>query len=111
MSRSCQEHRLASQAGAHISWAATIDRSARTAPARAALMDRFERQVDPDGVLDPAERARRAEHARQAHMKRMALASVPSRRKAKEARRRAVELDAAADAADAELGAGGGSVA
>jgi hypothetical protein len=37
-----------------------------TKPARQAFWDRFEREVDPDGRLDPAERARRADMARKA---------------------------------------------
>lgn len=41
--------------------------AARTEAARRAAMDRFEHQVDPRGVLDPAVRAQRAEHARKAH--------------------------------------------
>jgi hypothetical protein len=45
------------------------------------MLDKFERQVDPDGVLAPAERARRAEHARKAHFKRMALKSAHVRRR------------------------------
>ncbi|MGH9151355.1 MAG: hypothetical protein ACRD03_02890 [Acidimicrobiales bacterium] len=64
--------------GAHESWARTEDRSARTAKARAAFMAGFERQVDPDGVLSPDERARRAEHAKKAHFAR--LATKPRRR-------------------------------
>jgi hypothetical protein len=35
-------------------------------------MDRFERQVDPDGLLDPRERAVRAQHARRAYMSKLA---------------------------------------
>lgn len=31
-----------------------------TAPARAAFLDRFETEVDPEGVLPPNERAKRA---------------------------------------------------
>lgn len=38
-----------------------------TAPARKAFMSRFEREVDPEGVLDPKERAKRAEHAKSAY--------------------------------------------
>jgi hypothetical protein len=49
------------------------------APARAAFLDRFEREVDPAGVLDPAERARRAEHAKKAHFLRLALKSAQVR--------------------------------
>ena len=50
-----------------------------TAPARAAFLKRFEREVDPDGVLPEAERLRRAESARKAHFARLALASARAR--------------------------------
>lgn len=43
------------------------------------LLARFERDVDPDGVLDPVERRRRAESARKAHMSRLALKSSRAR--------------------------------
>jgi hypothetical protein len=66
--------------GAHEKWARTPDRSAATQAARTAFNDRFEREVDPDGTLPPAERAIRAEHARKAYFLRMAAASVKSRR-------------------------------
>lgn len=71
---------MRSQLGAHAQWARTDDRTARTAAARAAFYRRFENQVDPDGVLDPTERAKRAEHARQAYMLKLAMASVKARR-------------------------------
>lgn len=69
------------QIAAHESWARTTDRSARTANARKAMLDKFEKQVDPDGTLTPAERAKRAEHARKAHFKRLALKSAQARRR------------------------------
>jgi hypothetical protein len=47
---------------------------------QAALLAKFERQVDPEGRLTPEERRRRALHARRAHMARLALASARSRR-------------------------------
>lgn len=72
---------LRARIAAHESWARTEDRTARTAPARAAQMSRFEKQVDPDGTLDPAERARRAESARRAHFARLAYLSAKARRK------------------------------
>jgi hypothetical protein len=50
-----------------------------TAAARAAFLRRFEREADPDGVLEPAERARRAEHLRKAYFGRLALASSKAR--------------------------------
>lgn len=78
------ERSLRGQIAAHESWARSEDPSARTAPARKAALDRFEKQVDPDGVLTPSERAKRAEHARKAHFKRLALKSAKVRRQRKQ---------------------------
>jgi hypothetical protein len=44
-----------------------------TAPARAAFMAKFEDEVDPERVLPPSERAKRADHAMKAHMARIRL--------------------------------------
>ena len=44
-----------------------------------AFLDRFEREVDPDGTLDPAERAKRTEHARKAYFLSLALKSSMKR--------------------------------
>jgi hypothetical protein len=44
-----------------------------------AFLDRFEREVDPDATLDPAERARRAAHARKAYFLSLALKSSKKR--------------------------------
>ena len=44
-------------------------------------MARFEREVDPEGALPEVERKRRADHARKAHMARLALRSAQARRK------------------------------
>lgn len=46
----------------------------------AAFLARFEAQVDPDGLLSPAEREHRATMARKAHFQRLAIASVKARR-------------------------------
>lgn len=85
MSIPTSERRLAASIAAHESWANTPNRSARTAPARAALMAKFEAEVDPDGTLPPAERARRAESRRKAHFQRLALRSAQARRAGREA--------------------------
>ena len=98
---SVSDRSLAGSIAAHESWARTADRSARTAPARAALMARFERDVDPNGTLAPDERARRAENARKAYFQRLALKSARSRRKSR-------ELTEVAEVAEAELSALGG---
>jgi len=71
------------QIAAQVSWSRTTDRSARTRPARQAFLSRFEREVDPDGVLPPAERHRRAHYALRAHMLRLAKRSVAVRKQSR----------------------------
>ena len=56
-----------------------------TRAGRKAFLARFERLVDPEGVLPAEERARRVEAARHAYFTKLALASSRARR----ARRRA----------------------
>jgi hypothetical protein len=56
------------------------DAQKTTAKGRAAFLARFEREVDPDGRLDPEERRRRAEQARRVYFTRLALASTKARR-------------------------------
>ena len=52
-----------------------------TSAGTAAFLARFERQVDPDGVLPPGERAKRAEHARRSYMAALALKASRTRRR------------------------------
>lgn len=95
------ERQLIAAIGAHGRWAQTSadQRHEATAAARRAALARFEAQVDPDGQLDPAERQARAQHARRAHMSRIALKSAQARRQ------RALDArDAAAEQALADLG-------
>ena len=66
--------RLSAKLAAEQSWADTVDRAARTAPARAALDQKFLDQAD-DG--DPV----RAAHLRRAHYLRLALKSKQARAK------------------------------
>lgn len=84
------ERKLSASIAAHESWANTPNRSARTAPGRAALDAKFLAQADGDPI--------RAEHLRKAYFQRLALKSAQSRRRAKEA-------TAAAEVAEAELAA------
>lgn len=79
---------LIARLAAHVLWAQTEDRAAATAAARKAFADSFEKLVDPDGKLDPAERATRAAAAKKAHYARLALRSAQVRR-AKSAARKA----------------------
>lgn len=75
--------------GGHESWARTVDRSARTAPGRAAFEAKFLQEVDPEGVLPLQERIERAANARKAFYRRLALSSAEARRRSSaEARHR-----------------------
>lgn len=84
------ERRLAARIGAEVSWANTPNRSARTAPARAALDAKFLAEAGGDPV--------RAAHYRKAYFCKLALKSAQSRRRAR-------ENTEAADVAEAELSA------
>jgi hypothetical protein len=57
------------------------DTKLATAAARSGFQDRFAREVDPDGILPPAERAARAQRALRAHMLRLAAKSAEARAK------------------------------
>src|SRR5215216_2700966 len=50
-----------------------------TANGRAAFLARFDREVDPEGLLEPDERRRRAEQDRRAYFARLSLASIKAR--------------------------------
>jgi len=64
---------------AEISWSLTANRTERTKPGRQAFLARFEREIDPEGVLPSDERRIRAQHAMRAHMLRLAKRSVAVR--------------------------------
>lgn len=81
VSLTASERALRARIAAHTLHARVADPSAHTAPARRAFLDRFDREVDPDGVLPENERHRRAEHARKAYFARLALASARARRR------------------------------
>jgi hypothetical protein len=76
-----EQRAMRASIAAHTRWAKEPDPPARTATARRAFLERFEREADPDGVLDPGERTRRAEHLRRAYFTRLALASSRARKK------------------------------
>ena len=98
--RTPEDRSLVAQIAAAERWGRTRDRTAATAPARAGLRAKFAREVDPTGALGPAEVERRVEQLMRAHMLRMSLKAKGSRRKAK-------ELTAAAEAAEAVLAEAG----
>lgn len=74
-----EQRSLRARAGAYAMHA-QYDTRETTAHARAAFLGRFEREVDPDGSLEPGERARRAAAARRAYFTKLALRSSMARR-------------------------------
>jgi hypothetical protein len=72
---------LQARMAAHALHAKVKDPAAHTAPARQVFLSRFEREVDPEGLLEPQERARRAEHAKRAYF--LSLAAKSSKARAK----------------------------
>jgi hypothetical protein len=79
------DRRAIAQIAAHESWANTENRSARTAPARAALDQKFLDAAGGDRV--------RAAHLRKAHFARLALKSAQARRRAREQRELAEKIE------------------
>lgn len=86
-----EERSLHASVASNTSWANTKDRAARTAAARAARDAKFLEEAGGDPV--------RAEHLRKAHFSRLALKSHQARRKAR-------ELIAIAEEAEADAAAG-----
>jgi hypothetical protein len=76
-----ERRRRRARIAAHASWANTADRAARTAAGTKAFLDRFERQVDPEGVLPEEVRTAMAAHARKAYMLQLAERSAAARRR------------------------------
>ena len=91
MSLNQSERSLRGRIGAELSWANTPNRSARTAPARAAMDQKF---------LDEAERRPRPRRDTSARR-----TSPASRSKSAQSRRKAREATATAEQAEAELDA------
>ena len=82
MPLSPSERTLRARLAAHTLYS-KVDATEHTRPARQAFLNSFEEQVDPDRKLDPAERKRRAEHAKKAHFARLSLLSSKARRQRK----------------------------
>lgn len=72
-------------------------RRAQTKAARAEMQRRLEVEVDPDGVLDPVERTRKAGELRKLRLAEMTLRSIQSRRR-RRLEQEAAELDALVEA-------------
>jgi hypothetical protein len=77
--RDPEDRRRYGTLGAHTQWSRERDRTARTAGARRAFLDRFEREVDPEGTLPADVRAKMAANAKRAYFLRLALKSAKAR--------------------------------
>jgi hypothetical protein len=76
--------RTRAELGAHTQWSKEQDRTARTAAAREnspSSLKYHEKLVDPNGVLLPAERRKRAVNSRKAYFARLQLKSAQARRR------------------------------
>lgn len=80
-------------------------------PAWRGLEKRIATTVDPDGTMPPAEFAKAFEHAWKAHFLALSLRASLARSKAAAARKAIPQLEAEAQAADAELAELGGGAA
>lgn len=81
-----EQRALRAKLASYESWANTPDPAGRTAAARAnspVSLGYWQRQVDPDGTLHPAERDRRARARHKAHMTRMSLKASQARARRK----------------------------
>jgi hypothetical protein len=76
------EARTWGRIGGLRAWAMN-DAETMVGPAHRGFRARFERLVDPDGMLEPQERTVRADRARRAHMLTLAARSAEARRKRK----------------------------
>lgn len=81
-----QQRSRRARIAAHVSWSNTADRPGRTQAATKSFLARFERQVDPLGVLPLEVRQRMALHARRAYMMQLADRSAKARKRAARAR-------------------------
>lgn len=74
------ERRAAARILGRASWDRTADRTARTAPGRAAVRANLAKRVDPHGLLDSEERERAVDEALRARMRDLARRSAVIRR-------------------------------
>lgn len=79
---------MAGYIAAKTRWSQTPDRTEQAKRLADGFLAKFERQVDPNGVLAPEVRTKLAIDARAAHMRRLALASSKSRSEKTEPKRR-----------------------
>jgi hypothetical protein len=85
MPESAAERSLHAQAASLSYWSKVRDRSAAMAPLRDGFARKLAAEIDPDGVLEPHELARRVDMARRAHLANASRISAKRRRERAEA--------------------------
>jgi hypothetical protein len=82
MAQTHTERVLYGRAGALKQWSEVplAQRPEKTEPARDGWLLKLEREIDPEGKLDPGERRQLARQARRAHMQKIAAKSAQARR-------------------------------
>jgi hypothetical protein len=85
--------------GGLTAWARN-DPETMVGPAHAGFRRRFERLVDPEGILEPRERAVRADRARRAYMLSLAAKSAQARRARATKAAAVIQIPATADVHD-----------
>lgn len=73
------ERQITARIGAHARWANTTDRKGALAPARRGMDARFEREVDPDGVMDLETRKKLARNAKSRYYAQLQLKAAKAR--------------------------------
>jgi hypothetical protein len=94
--RSPAEKSLQARRAVYTSWANTSDRTARTAAARRARLERLADRIDPKHELSDEERDVRARALRKAELLEFAERSAKARRKAKSRNENGARRDAGA---------------
>jgi hypothetical protein len=75
-----EQRRSRSRLAAHIQWSREPDRTGRTQAMRDGFLAKLERQVDPNGIYTPEQRAKMVEAARKAFYIRLGRATGKARR-------------------------------
>lgn len=77
-----EQRALRARIASHASWKRTPDRARRTRPGSQALLARIAAEVDPDGVMSPADREKAVKNAVSEHFSRLAMKAAAARKPA-----------------------------
>lgn len=78
-----EQRALRARIASHASWKQTTNRKARTKPGFQGLRARIAAEVDPQGLMSEADRAKAVENAVSEHFSRLALKAAAAKRNRK----------------------------